>query len=819
MNEEKSIGSKTVFLSLKYKVLICLILAVILGVNIYTRSDMPPYGVPINELSDNYWGTIVDIAHRWRDFNLSFWNREIGGGLSLYSSGLYPILSPTNILAWFLNDDSFYLVKLIEPYVIGFFFMMLLLWDGFKTRWYIAVFGGMAYMGLTIAKSTTIAESPYFLLGCGLFPAMMFAAIKLHRRHIFLTAISIGAVLALQFAMEGTTQFNQMVIWWAVMLTLIYIYKYVFTNRNIQDKLRSFPVLMVSLGILLISAFGSCAVQLFPTIYYFKFGSFRLAGHYDINNFGIFFVGKSIPYSLMDTVIEGFFGATPVRHKAFLALAFFTLGLSVIHFGRIFKNAENKSYVYMSWIATIIFFLIPPIASQLASWFPFFKKLFMPLTYFTFMYALHVLDFCIILSICLVFNDENLSFFTRNSSCLKVGIGLIFIIAAITVSVLPLILFLKNNPSEWIERFPWLRFYTVTSLKKAVSFLIKPLILIVLLSLRPRFKFKHILLPIFLFSISFMMLLDCFKWYDKGCRTHPELFQLESPERKYYEEAKGKYIHPYHYFEPEWIANDYNLLYGVHGTSGFLALSPYRLMRFQFYFYRRHLQHVDEVLKGGCPRFLYLSDDVLPSSITTYFPIDFTLAKKDIKKMWDGFHKVVEGDKFDVYEREEPTHRVYFANKLKKLNILNIVRKYDEDRSSVVYVEDKDADRFNIREEILNGNSLKARYRNFYQLKGDYLSFEVNSPNDVFAIVPEMFADGWKVYVDGKRVRHFPAYYLFIGFKVPKGSHFIEMKYTPPWLALGIIINVFTVVFLVMLGIKIHNDDVGKRLVTEVREK
>ena len=193
-------------MSIRWKYFISLLAAIVLGFNIYHRGSLPPYGHPLNELSDNYWGVITDIAHRWRSFDVSWWSRSLGGGISLFTSGEYPVLNPTNALAWFLNDDAFFLTKLIEPYVLGFFFMMVLLWDVFQLRWYISCLGGLAYMGLTLAKATTMAESPYFLYGCGLFPGMVLAAIKLWPKHIYLAACAVGAFLALQFLGEGVTQ-------------------------------------------------------------------------------------------------------------------------------------------------------------------------------------------------------------------------------------------------------------------------------------------------------------------------------------------------------------------------------------------------------------------------------------------------------------------------------------------------------------------------------------------------------------------------------------------------------------------------------------
>lgn len=128
--------------------------ALALGVFLWLSSDLPPSGPPTNELSNHTWGILVDIAHKWRNFDFSFWDRGVGGGTNLYTSGFYPILNPTNAGAFFLNDDQFFLFKLIEPYVLGVFFMTLFLLDVAKLSPPYAIFGGFLYMGLGFGRFT-----------------------------------------------------------------------------------------------------------------------------------------------------------------------------------------------------------------------------------------------------------------------------------------------------------------------------------------------------------------------------------------------------------------------------------------------------------------------------------------------------------------------------------------------------------------------------------------------------------------------------------------------------------------------------------------
>jgi len=786
-------------MSSKKKYLISLILAVILGINIYSRSDFAPYGNPYNELSDNYWGAITDIAHRWRSFDLTLWNRGVGGGMSLFTSGLYPILNPTNTLAWILNDERFFLVKLIEPYVIGFFFMMILLWDVFKTRWYVACFGALAYMGLPLAKTTTIAESPYFLYGCGIFPVMVFVMAKLQKRHIYLAAAGVGALLALQFLGEGVTQMPQVTIWWMLFFTIHLMAQKFFLDEQKERGIQKTQVLSFlntevrTIAILLLVMIGISAIQLIPSIHFFKFESARFPNRYPINNFTLFLPtnGTSLTQIILGGI--GLLDYGPIRSKAFLVIVLMCLSLAVAHLGRVFVNSKHKDIYYQCALTTLIFFCIAPVAGVLASWMPFLKKIFTPFTYFTFRYGLHTLDFLLILSVCLIINNEEMSLFSGRRFFFLKGLAIFLCIFAFVCGILPLIMFFLQEIGRSLNTYPFFEYFVTPTFRKGSRVFMKAVAVIIVLAFRPRHKTRHFILGFFLLAIGFMMMLDCFKWYDKGSRGDLVQYQWDSPEHDYFRKAKGKYLLPVSSIEPRWVQHNFPLLYGVYGTSGFMAVAPTRLVKFQYYYDRRHLQEskVGPFL-GNAPIFLKIKGTV-PSAFASYFPVDFTLAKKTGGLSWEGFSKVIEGEKYDVYERLEPTQRVYFANQLKVVSMLALMKAFDTTRSSVLYVSKEDAFDFSLTDNELPSQVEEAKAYDITQKREDRLSFKVKTGNDIFVIVPERYESGWQVCLDGRKVNIFPADYLFIGFKVPPGEHLVTMKYTPPWFWAGLILNLLAI--------------------------
>lgn len=776
------------------KYLIAAFFSLVIGLNIAHRCDSPPYGYPLNELSDNYWGVIVDIAHRWRSFDLGFWSRSVGGGLSLFTTGLYPILNPTNFFAWFLSDDHFYLFKLIEPYVIGVFLTAVLLWDEFKTKWYIAFFGGLAYMGLALSKSTTIAESPYFLYACGLFPGMVLAFLKLSRRHIVLAGVGVGALLALQFLGEGSTQTPQMLTWWTILFGV-----HTFSEWR---RRRQAAVIREGAGgwaALIALSIGLCAVQLLPSLYYFRHDSARLSGHYSVNNFNFF--NTEGGYGLLEIIWGGLLNSSQVRGKFLFVVCLIALALSLKNFGKTFRETPHKKILKCLWLTLLIYFSLPNAAGWLVQFFSALAPVFSPLTYFTFKYGLYTLDFAIVLTVCLVLNNEALSMSSKGKRTWRDTAGWTILCLALAAGTLPFVVELFKDPLGWVRSMPVTHYFVPENLKNARKFLVTVLPLVLLFSLRPRHWVFHLVLAATLLGAGFMMTLDCFKWYGKGQRGDAALFQLGSPEQIYYStRAKGRYLLAYS-AEPEWTMGNYNLLYGVQGTAGFFGAPPLRFTKFVHYFDERGRAPSQIVpFKGNQSRFGFFARGV-PASLTTYFPADLTLIKKEKSLPWPGFERVIKGDVYDVYERKKPVEPLYTARRLEVVDLFELARKMESPRTETVYMTVKDARSFGLGREDL-GSAVEPQISRFSRPRDNEVSFHTMSEKPFYATVPDAYQSGWRVTIDGQRAMVFPAYYLFNGFKVPSGEHQVRMVFVPKWFEIGLVINVLSLFLLIALFMK-----------------
>ena len=71
-----------------------------------------------------------------------------------------------------------------------------------------------------------------------------------------------------------------------------------------------------------------------------------------------------------------------------------------------------------------------------------------------------------------------------------------------------------------------------------------------------------------------------------------------------------------------------------------------------------------------------------------------------------------------------------------------------------------------------------------------------------------MNEEGWEVYVDGTKVKHYELLDTFIGVDLTKGIHEIELRYKVPGLKLGISLSIISLIALI-----IYEDKIGCKFV------
>ena len=61
---------------------------------------------------------------------------------------------------------------------------------------------------------------------------------------------------------------------------------------------------------------------------------------------------------------------------------------------------------------------------------------------------------------------------------------------------------------------------------------------------------------------------------------------------------------------------------------------------------------------------------------------------------------------------------------------------------------------------------------------------------------------GWKVYIDGKEVKHYEVLNGFIATDIEEGSHIVEFKYKTPGLKVGIVVSLISFITLLIYELK-----------------
>ena len=126
-----------------------------------------------------------------------------------------------------------------------------------------------------------------------------------------------------------------------------------------------------------------------------------------------------------------------------------------------------------------------------------------------------------------------------------------------------------------------------------------------------------------------------------------------------------------------------------------------------------------------------------------------------------------------------------------KMKFITNVKKTSKSRL-YIYLMDVDAYKSWI-EEIRKSQMEIITYK-----KDDYIKGKVNVTEDrttLFTSIP--YDEGWKVYVDGKKVKYNKLLTAFIGIDLESGEHIIEFKYLPKGFILGCIISFMTLIITV----------------------
>ncbi len=730
---------------------LCLIVGLAGGVYLWKRSTFPPYGTPSNELSNVYWGLIIDVAHKWRSGHLTFWDEGLGG-VSLFTSGSYPVLFPTNIAALFLNDAQFYLFKLIEPYVFGLTLTIFLFVHHFRIRWPLAIAGALIYMGLNIGRQGNLVLTPIMISGVVMMPLALSVFLSWEKRNIYLALFLMSATTGLQFLMGGAGQFLQTIYW-----EVLFIIVYVLLNYPIK---RALWLSVVSMGILSLGAISSAAVQILPTIHNVLFEAARYEGAYPVNSFPLWPTQGNFEMSLFKMIAATFVFSSVKSAVTFLMLLIIALIFAIGCYREIFKDVRERKLFFAIVASILLYFSSPSIFDTLLRYFPHQMPFLNLFSKISFIYGVYYMDFLLVLIVVVVFSRmthglDGWGFFRRKKS-LSV---LLVLAGCLWVVVAAWIMNVQSGTPFLLERFK------IFGHKFFWGLALTYWLIVVFFMLGPRIhKFMRwvccLALFGFLISLGVRSFWMSFMWNDKGLCTSKEQFGMSSPEYNFYKNASGKFFLPFSYYLP--VYDNYNLLYGVKGLTGFIPIPSKHFNDFIFYLNHFSPEHSRIIRNYWIER--------PTEAMTNFWPVDFSWVDHHKVLPWRNFKKLIDGDRFDIWGREGEPIRVFF-----------------KDGSSTRTIQE-------VAEDLNKGVNIYPRtndvYRNYVEQGSDDVVFNVQATDSKMVVLPKSFHSGWRAYVNGQQSPVVLSDHIFMGVVVPKGASEVHFKFTPPWLMAGFFITV-----------------------------
>lgn len=100
----------------------------------------------------------------------------------------------------------------------------------------------------------------------------------------------------------------------------------------------------------------------------------------------------------------------------------------------------------------------------------------------------------------------------------------------------------------------------------------------------------------------------------------------------------------------------------------------------------------------------------------------------------------------------------------------------------------------------LKSSELKVTNYNQHSITGSIIV--KRNHQVVFTTIP--YSKGWHVKVDGKTVSTNKSLNTFLSFKVTKGSHTVKLIYWPPYMGIGLIVSILTILLILIKPIVVH---------------
>ena len=92
-------------------------------------------------------------------------------------------------------------------------------------------------------------------------------------------------------------------------------------------------------------------------------------------------------------------------------------------------------------------------------------------------------------------------------------------------------------------------------------------------------------------------------------------------------------------------------------------------------------------------------------------------------------------------------------------------------------------------------------------MKDNLITGTIQADKDEILQISVPYSTGYTVYVDGKKTDSFSSSVAYLGVKIAKGNHSVRIEYTSPFIRLGLVVTVISLLLFIVyliLGSKLE---------------
>jgi hypothetical protein len=229
--------------------------------------------------------------------------------------------------------------------------------------------------------------------------------------------------------------------------------------------------------------------------------------------------------------------------------------------------------------------------------------------------------------------------------------------------------------------------------------------------------------------------------------------------------------------------------YGIQDISGYDALYPERIVRFQYGLKTDVWNAIEPVYNIE----YYLHDPTMMTQSRhpgPTFPIDQT----------NRFEMLTNIDGLDVYKNKGAMPRAFLVGSARVISnreaLLDAMRDPALKPAKEVLLEEPLSAPLPKKPPEDPGTATVVDY------KFNRVVVEADAKSDCILVLGDAYYPGWRATIDGQPAPIFSAYYAFRGVRIPAGSHRIEFFYMPASLKAGLGISMATLIVMMICSLR-----------------